>query len=73
LTKPATRALGKADIHSSRLTFGGMAFNTLSKRFSFVYIAAADPLCPSKSFRQEKHKQKKYHKALEWQNLKKEN
>lgn len=48
LTKPATSALGNAVVHSSLVRFGGIAANTLFKRFSLVYMAAADPLWPSK-------------------------
>jgi hypothetical protein len=47
-TKPATSALGNAAVHSSLVRFGGIAASTLFVRFSRVYMAAADPLCPSK-------------------------
>lgn len=53
LINPATKALGNAWIHSFLLKSDGMELKTLFKRFSLEYIAAAEPLCPSKSCMEE--------------------
>jgi hypothetical protein len=57
LTNPATKALGSAATHSSLLRSGGMAAMKLFSRFSLVYIAAADPLCPSNNWKKKQKKQ----------------
>ena len=45
LTNHAITVLDKAAIHSSLPSSGGMADKTLFRRFSFEYIAAANPSC----------------------------
>ena len=45
LTNHATTVLDKVAIHSSLPSSGGIADKTLFRRFSFEYIAAANPSC----------------------------
>jgi hypothetical protein len=52
LTNAATSARGSTASHSSLLKHVGMARKTLCSRFSFAYMAAPDPLCPSNSYQQ---------------------
>jgi len=52
LTNAPTSARGSTASHSSLLKHVGMARKTLGSRFSFAYMAAPDPLCPSNSYQQ---------------------
>ena len=55
LTNAATSARGSTASHSSLQKHVGMARKTLFNRFSLAYMAAPDPLCPSKSYQSTKH------------------
>jgi hypothetical protein len=50
LTNLTTIARGRAANHSSFVDYGGIAFITLFSKCSFEYMAALDPLCPTKNF-----------------------
>jgi len=54
LTNAATSARGSTASHSSLQKHVGMARKTLFNRFSLAYMAAPDPLCPSKSYQSTK-------------------